>query len=81
MKYITALVFFVAIGLIVAGVYCEVSGELPKLKNKFYGFGTLALFFIAMPLFLILRRNKLDLKKYDLKNFLENIEKEKNPRK
>nr|WP_153840683.1 hypothetical protein [Ornithobacterium rhinotracheale] len=81
MKFVTLSMFLIAIGLIVAGLYCDVSGDFTELKNKFYGFGTLALFFVAMPLFLIMRRKKFDLKKYDLNNFLENIEKEKNPRK
>lgn len=81
MKYLNIITFLVAISLIFAGLYCDISGALPELKNKFYGFGTLILFFVAMPLFLIVRRKKFDLKKYDLNTFLENIDKEKNPHK
>lgn len=67
MKYITIIFLTSSLLLLGAGVYYDITGLDETVKNKLYGFGTLDLFFLAMPSFLIYRRNKTNIKKYMLR--------------
>ncbi|MBV7440764.1 hypothetical protein KRX57_04970 [Weeksellaceae bacterium TAE3-ERU29] len=71
MKYITMIFFISSLFLLGAGVYYDITGLDETIKNKLYGFGTLNLFFLAMPSFLIYRHNKTNIKKYILKQSQE----------
>lgn len=78
MKYITIIFFLVAVILIGMGVYYDLMEMDIAVKDKLYGFGSICLFFLAMPSFLFYRRNKTDIRKYML-NSKQN--KENNPEK
>ena len=64
MKYITIIFLMISLLLIGAGIYYDIAGLDEIAKNKLYGFGTLGLFFLTMPCFLIYRRNKINIQKY-----------------
>jgi hypothetical protein len=71
MKYIILLIFLGSLGSIVYGF------TLPELEtdlaHKFIGFGTVGLFLVAMPLFLITAGKGKNIKDYMLTD--ENIKK------
>lgn len=69
MKYIVILSAVVSFGLICTGIYLDIQ-ENP-LKHKFYGLGTVGMFFITFPLFLFWRRNKFTRDKFLWKNMNE----------
>lgn len=66
MKYVTIIFLLVALILIGGGIYYDLMGMDEMIKDKLYGFGSICLFFLAMPSFLFYRRNKTDMKKYML---------------
>ena len=70
-KYIIVLVVLASIGSIIYGF--TVKAENPGLGNKCIGFGTVGLFLIAMPLFLIKESKGKKVKDYMLTD--ENIRK------
>ncbi|WP_300021821.1 hypothetical protein [uncultured Maribacter sp.] len=51
MKYIISIIVLISLGLIIYGFTLDVSQE--TLSHKYIGSGTLGLFLLAMPLFLI----------------------------
>ncbi|WP_036151291.1 hypothetical protein [Maribacter forsetii] len=51
MKYIITIIVLISIGLIIYGFSLDVGQE--ALSHRFIGSGTLGLFLLAMPLFLI----------------------------
>lgn len=71
MKYIALLIFLLSLGSIIYGF------TLPQIEtalgDKFIGSGTVGLFLVAMPLFLISAGKGKDIKDYMLTN--ENIRK------
>lgn len=71
MKYSSGIVAIVAIGLIVYGFIILEGNE--AIAHKFIGFGTVGIFFIAMPLFLIRVSKGKNVKNYMLNE--ENIKK------
>ncbi|WBU90972.1 hypothetical protein [Cellulophaga omnivescoria] len=71
MKYSSGIVALVAIGLIVYGFIILEGNE--TIAHKFIGFGTVGIFFIAMPLFLIRVSKGKNVKNYMLNE--ENIRK------
>lgn len=78
MKYITLFFTLLAFSLIFIGVYYDFFTTNQVLEDKFYGMGTVCLFFLAIPTFLISRRNKTNIKKYMLnKDLLKKDEESK----
>ncbi|MFC3974710.1 hypothetical protein [Maribacter confluentis] len=71
MKYIITAVVLLSIGLIIYGFNLE--PEHADLANKYIGSGTLVLFLIAMPLFLIKESKGKKFKDYMLTD--ENVRK------
>jgi len=71
LKYITILVTLASLASI--GYGFTLVGENPTLGHKFIGGGTLGLFLLAMPLFLIRESRGKSFKNYMLNK--ENIEK------
>jgi len=71
LKYLTTLIAMAAFGAIIYGFTLKEQDE--SLGNRYIGFGTLALFFVAMPLFLIKESKGKKMKDYMLTH--ENIDK------
>ncbi|WP_299530323.1 hypothetical protein [Ulvibacterium sp.] len=71
MKYVIILITIASFASIFYGF--SIQGEEPLLGNKFIGFGTVGLFLIAMPLFLIKESKGKKMKDYMLNE--ENIRK------
>ena len=76
MKYVILLVTLASIGAIIYGF--AIQEEQVALAAKFIGFGTVGLFFVAMPLFLIKHSKGKNMKDYMLTE--ENIRKMKEKR-
>lgn len=78
MKYIITLIVLISIGLIIYGFTLDASQE--ALSHRYIGSGTLGLFLLAMPLFLIKESKGKKFKDYMLTD--ENVRKmqEKEPR-
>jgi uncharacterized membrane protein len=72
-KYIIVLIVLASIGSIVYGFSLKPS--LPEQSDKFIGFGTIGLFLVAMPLFLIKESKGKKMQDYMLTK--ENIDKMK----
>jgi len=70
-KYIITAIVLLSIGAIIYGFV--IIGEQPALGNKYIGFGTVGLFLIAMPLFLLKESKGKKVKDYMLNE--ENIRK------
>lgn len=70
-KYGILLIVFLSFGAIIYGF--TLKSETEQLANRFIGFGTVGLFFVAMPLFLIKESKGKKMKDYMLTN--ENIKK------
>ncbi|MXV38720.1 hypothetical protein GO491_08565 [Flavobacteriaceae bacterium Ap0902] len=66
MKYLVITAAIISVVLLFTGIYLDMTDN--PLKDKFYGFGTIMMFLVTFPLFLIWRRNKTDLKKYVWRN-------------
>ena len=66
MKYVVLLFALVSLGLLGIGLYHYINDN--HIYNKYFGFGTVGLFFITFPLFLFWRRDKFDLKNYTWHN-------------
>lgn len=66
MKYVVIFSAFVSFTLIFTGVYFDIQGDM--LKHKFYGLGTISMFFITFPTILIWRRKKITREKFLFKN-------------
>lgn len=76
MKYVVILSAIISFGLIFTGLYFDINNDV--LKDRFYGLGTISMFFITFPLFLFWRRNKFTREKFIWKNpNLQENEKEK----
>ena len=71
MKYVIALVAIASFASIVYGF--SIQEEATALANKYIGFGTLSLFLVAMPLFLITESKGKKMKDYMLTD--ENLKK------
>lgn len=71
MKYVIVLITLASFTSIFYGFYIQ--GEELRLANKFIGFGTVGLFLVAMPLFLIKASKGKKMKDYMLNE--ENIRK------
>lgn len=71
MKYFITAIVLISIGLIIYGFNLE--PEQADLANKYIGSGTLGLFLIAMPLFLIKESKGKNFKDYMLTD--ENVRK------
>ncbi|QLG45121.1 hypothetical protein [Costertonia aggregata] len=71
MKYVIILVVLASFGAIVYGF--SLDEEQADLANKYIGSGTLGLFFVAMPLFLLTESRGKKMKDYMLNE--ENIRK------
>ncbi len=71
MKYFIVIVVFAAFSSIGYGFTLKAENEI--LANKYIGFGTLGLFFVAMPLFLYKESKGKKMKDYMLNE--ENIKK------
>ncbi|MEK6152649.1 hypothetical protein WIW50_05295 [Flavobacteriaceae bacterium 3-367] len=70
-KHIILFIVLLSLGAIVYGF--TIKGEAPALANKCIGFGTVGLFLIAMPMFLIKESKGKKVKDYMLTD--ENIKK------
>ncbi|MGB5430750.1 hypothetical protein [Eudoraea sp.] len=70
-KHIILLIVLVSLGAIFYGF--SLGEEHPQMANKYIGFGTVGLFLIAMPLFLIKESKTRKVKDYMLTE--ENIRK------
>ncbi|NAS10792.1 hypothetical protein [Poritiphilus flavus] len=70
-KYIIVTIVLLSFGAIIYGF--TLKEEKPQLANKFIGFGTVGLFLIAMPMFLIKESKGKKMKDYMLTD--ENIKK------
>ncbi|MGI9525737.1 MAG: hypothetical protein ACR2MS_01360 [Weeksellaceae bacterium] len=66
MKYIVLLAATISVTLLLIGLYFNYTED--PLKDKFFGFGTIGVFLVTFPLFLIWRSSKFDLKKYVWRN-------------
>lgn len=73
-NYLTLGILLASLGAIIYGFQLKPDNE--ALAHKFIGFGTLSLFFVAMPLFLIKESKGKNMKDYMLTK--ENIDKMKN---
>ncbi len=71
MKYLILCIVLISLGLIIFGLYTQESNVV--LANKCLGSGTVGLFLIAMPLFLIKASKGKNVKDYMLTE--ENIRK------
>lgn len=71
MKYIITLIVLISIGLIIYGFTLDASQEV--LSHRYIGSGTLGLFLLAMPLFLIKESKGKKFKDYMLTD--ENVRK------
>lgn len=71
MKYLITLIVLISIGLIIYGFNLE--EQHVDTANRFIGFGTLGLFLLAMPLFLIKESKGKKFKDYMLTD--ENVRK------
>lgn len=71
LKYLILLVTLVSLAAIAYGFYTQ--EEQPLVANKYIGFGTVGLFLVAMPLFLITTSRGKKVKDYMLTE--ENIRK------
>jgi len=71
MKYIITLIVLISIGLIIYGFTLDASQE--ALSHRYIGSGTLGLFLLAMPLFLINESKGKKFKDYMLTD--ENVRK------
>ena len=71
MKYIITVIVIISFGLIIYGFNLEADQE--NLANKYIGSGTLGLFLLAMPLFLIKESKGKKFKDYMLTD--ENVRK------
>lgn len=71
MKYLITLIVLISIGLIIYGFNLE--EQQVDTANRFIGFGTLGLFLLAMPLFLIKESKGKKFKDYMLTD--ENVRK------
>lgn len=67
MKIVNLILFIISIGFILIGVYFDFIIEDEISRDKFYGFGTVFLFLITMPIFLYSRRDGKNWEKYILK--------------
>lgn len=63
-RYITAAILVVSLGVIVYGFV--ILEEEPLIANKCIGFGTVGIFLVAMPLFLITESRGKKMKDYML---------------
>ncbi|MBT8289886.1 hypothetical protein ACA086_02935 [Muriicola sp. E247] len=70
-KYIITAIVLLSLGAIIYGFI--IVGEQPATGNKYIGFGTVGLFLIAMPLFLLKESKGKNVKDYMLNE--ENIRK------
>lgn len=71
LKYIIVLIVLLSFGFIIYGF--SIKKDDPLKANKFIGSGTVGLFFVAMPLFLIKESKGKNMKDYMLTH--ENIKK------
>ncbi|TXN37431.1 hypothetical protein FVB32_03865 [Flagellimonas hymeniacidonis] len=71
LKYIIVLIVLLSFGLIIYGF--NIKPDNPLTANKYIGAGTVGLFLVAMPLFLIKESKGKDMKDYMLTK--ENIKK------
>lgn len=71
LKYFILLVTLLSLAAIAYGFYTQ--ENQPLLANKFIGFGTVGLFLVAMPLFLLTAGKNKKMKDYMLTD--ENIKK------
>ena len=71
MKYLILLIFLASLGSIIYGF--TLPDDETLLADKFIGFGTVGLFLVAMPLFLITAGKGKNIKDYMLTD--ENIKK------
>ncbi|MGB3150869.1 MAG: hypothetical protein WBB27_09420 [Maribacter sp.] len=71
MKYFITLLVFLSFGLIIYGF--SLDGNQDDIANKYIGSGTLLLFLVAMPLFLIKESKGKKMKDYMLTE--ENVRK------
>jgi len=71
MKYIILIITLASFGAITYGFYLQAENTI--LANKYIGFGTVGLFLVAMPLFLIKHSKGKKMKDYMLTE--ENIKK------
>ncbi|QBA63104.1 hypothetical protein [Muriicola soli] len=70
-KYVITAIVLLSLGAIIYGF--TIVGEQPAVGNKYIGFGTVGLFLIAMPLFLLKESKGKNVKDYMLNE--ENIRK------
>ena len=73
-KYILVIITLLSLGAVGYGFFIQ--SEDPVLANKIIGFGTVGLFLIAMPIFLIVNSQGKKVKDYMLTD--ENIRKMRN---
>lgn len=63
-KNISYILLTFSVILILIGSYFDLIAENQGLQDKFYGSGSILLFFVAIPVFLFSRRNSKSWEKY-----------------